>query len=161
VEYDKARNGRMEKLGIGENSETLIKGFLEACRAAGLKVTQQRIEIYRELLQSSDHPAAELLHKRLAERMPTISLDTVYRTLATLEQHGLVSRVQTVGSLARFEAVTIPHHHLICSKCNQVADFNWSAFESVELPALAEQWGRILSKNVVMYGICSRCLSNT
>lgn len=149
----------MEKLGNCENSDSLIKGFLEACRAAGLKVTQQRIEIYRELLQSSDHPSAELLHKRLAERMPTISLDTVYRTLATLEQHGLVSRVQTVGSLARFEAVTIPHHHLICSKCNKVADFQWTAFEAVDLPRPVERWGRIMSKNVVMYGICNSCLS--
>lgn len=149
----------MKKPGNGENSDTLIKGFLKACRAAGLKVTQQRIEIYRELMQSSDHPPAELLHKRLAERMPTISLDTVYRTLATLEQRGLVSRVQTVGSLARFEAVTGPHHHLICSKCNKVADFHWSAFEAVELPRPVEGWGRIMSKNVVMYGICNSCLS--
>ncbi|NVN92662.1 MAG: transcriptional repressor, partial [Desulfuromonadales bacterium] len=86
--------------------ESMINGFVQACRESGLKVTHQRIEIYRELLESHDHPSAELLHKRLSEKLPTISLDTVYRTLATLEQHGQVSRIQTAGSLARFEAVT-------------------------------------------------------
>ena len=143
-----------------DDIETMINNFAQACRESGLKVTHQRIEIYRELLRSNDHPSAELLYKRIAEKMPTISLDTVYRTMATLEQHGLVSRVQTAGSLARFEAVSTPHHHLICSRCKSVVDFQWSAFEAVEAPPPVEQWGRITSKNVVMYGICSNCLSN-
>ena len=138
--------------------DSALSSFVQTCRESGLKVTHQRIEIYRELLESLDHPSAELLHKRLSEKLPTISLDTVYRTLATLEQHGLVSRIQTAGSLARFEAVTTPHHHLICSNCNNVVDFHWSEFEAVDLPAPVGQWGRITSKNVVMYGICSDCL---
>jgi len=140
------------------DNDTLINSFVQVCRESGLKVTHQRIEIYRELMESHDHPSAELLHKRLAEKMPTISLDTVYRTLATLEQYGLVSRIQTAGSLARFEAVTTPHHHLICSKCNNIADFHWPILETFELPASVEQWGQIKSKNIVVYGICSNCL---
>ena len=141
-----------------DDRESMVSCFVQACREAGLKVTHQRIEIYRELMESHDHPSAELLHKRLADKMPTMSLDTVYRTLSTLEQNGLVSRIQTAGSLARFEAVTTPHHHLICSKCNNVVDFHWSEFEAVTLPSPVGQWGRITSKNVVMYGICSDCL---
>ena len=45
--------------------------FEQICKVAGLKVTQQRLEIYRELLESEDHPAAETLHKRLVKRLPT------------------------------------------------------------------------------------------
>jgi Fur family peroxide stress response transcriptional regulator len=141
-----------------DDAESMVSSFVRACRESGLKVTHQRLEIYRELLQCHDHPSAELLHKRLVEKMPTISLDTVYRTMATFEQHGLISRIQTAGSLARFEAVTTPHHHLICSRCNMVEDFHWSAFEKIELPAPIEAWGRVTSKNVVMYGVCSNCL---
>jgi len=147
----------MATVGNHDEIEAMINDFVQSCRASGLKVTHQRLEIYRALLMSHDHPSAELLHKRLVEKMPTISMDTVYRAMATFEQHGLVSRIQTAGSLARFEAVTTPHHHLICSRCNRVADFLWSAFDNVELPAPVEKWGQIVSKNVVMYGICNNC----
>lgn len=150
----------METPDIRHDCEEMIERFIQVCRDAGLKVTHQRIEIYRELLSSSDHPSAELLHKRLAEKMPTVSLDTVYRTMATLEQYGLVSRIQTAGSLARFEAVTTPHHHLICEKCNQVVDFQWPEFDSAALTPMVEQWGRVSSKNVVMCGICAKCLQS-
>ena len=79
-----------------------------ACRKAGLKLTHQRYKIYLELLNSTDHPAAEALHKRLLLKIPTMSLDTVYRTLSTFEQHGLISRVQTVESHARYRGQVAP-----------------------------------------------------
>lgn len=137
--------------------EQMMHQFTTACRAAGLKVTHQRMEIYRHLLMMADHPSAETLHKRLLPDLPTISLDTVYRTLTTLEEHGLVSRIQTAESQARFEAVHEPHHHLICSRCKKVMDFQWPAIDTLTPPAVAEQWGQINSKNIVIYGICKNC----
>lgn len=140
-----------------EQLEQMMEAFTTACRQAGLKVTHQRLEIYRQLLKTPDHPSAETLHKRLLPTLPSISLDTVYRTLATLEQHGLVSRIQTAESQARFEAVTGSHHHLICSQCKQVLDFQWPAIETLDLPETISHWGHVGSKNVVMYGTCNRC----
>ena len=90
--------------------------FEHACRVAGLRLTHQRLEIYRELALSGDHPSAETLHQRLRKKVPTISLDTVYRTLATFARHGLINKVETTESQAQFEATGIRHHHLICSK---------------------------------------------
>jgi Fur family peroxide stress response transcriptional regulator len=135
----------------------IMEQFVTACRSAGLKVTHQRTEIYRHLLEIADHPSAEILHKRLLPALPSISLDTVYRTLATLEQHGLVTRIQTAESQARFEAAHKPHHHLICSRCKQVMDFYWPAIDSVDLPELAGQWGEVESKTIVIYGVCKNC----
>lgn len=140
-----------------EQIARLMKHFTQACRAAGLKITHQRTEIYRQLLLVADHPSAETLHKRLLPMLPTISLDTVYRTLATLEQHGLVSRIQTAESQARFEAAHEPHHHLICSRCKRVLDFHWPAVDGIDLPPAAKQWGQVDSKTIVIYGICSNC----
>ena len=138
----------------------LMEKFTAACRAAGLKITHQRTEIYRHLLLMPDHPSAEMLHKRLLPTLPSISLDTVYRTLTTLEQHGLVSRIQSTESQARFEAVHEPHHHLICSRCKRVLDFHWPAVDGIELPPGLDQWGQIDSKTIVMYGICANCSKN-
>ena len=143
-----------------EQLEQIMEQFITACRSAGLKVTHQRTEIYRQLLAVADHPSAEILHKRMLAALPSISLDTVYRTLATLEQHGLVTRIQTAESQARFEVAHSPHHHLICSRCKEVMDFHWPAIDSVDLPPIADQWGQVESKTIVMSGVCKNCSTN-
>ena len=135
-----------------------ITAFEIACREAGLRLTHQRLEIYRELAMAADHPSAEVLHQRLRRKIPMISLDTVYRTLATFESHGLISKVDTVESQARFEAKGIRHHHLICRKCKQIMDFQWQQIDEATLPEEIKRWGRIDNKNVVVYGVCCSCL---
>lgn len=131
----------------------------EVCKNAGLRLTHQRLEIYRELVTACDHPSAETLHQRLRKRIPTLSLDTVYRTLATLAEQGLIKRVETLESQARFEATSRRHHHLICRKCGKIADFQWPDIDSAMLPQEISEWGRIDLKNVVIHGICQKCLS--
>ena len=133
--------------------------FEKICKAAGLKVTQQRLEIYRELLESHDHPSAETLHKRLASRLPTLSLDTVYRTLATFEQCKVVQRLETKESQARFEAMTTRHHHFLCTQCGKAVDFIWPDFDAIGLPAGLSSIGAIESTNVVIDGQCTGCLA--
>jgi len=147
----------MPETELSNSIQHMMTDFSAACRAAGLKLTHQRYKIYLELLQSSDHPAAEVLHKRLLLKMPSMSLDTVYRTLGTFEQHGLISRVQTVQSHARFEAKRQHHHHLICSGCNEIMDFQWEQFDQSKLPQEICAWGTITTKQVALYGVCSKC----
>lgn len=133
--------------------------FEQTCKIAGLKVTQQRLEIYRALVESSDHPSAETLYRRLQDRLPTLSLDTVYRTLATFEKHHLVHRLETKESQARFEALGARHHHFLCDQCGSVFDFYWPAFDTVALPPTLGRIGTIERKNVVLYGRCTACLT--
>jgi Fur family transcriptional regulator, peroxide stress response regulator len=135
-----------------------LAAFESACRKAGLRLTHQRLEVYRELAIADDHPTAEILYQRLRRNMPTISLDTVYRTLATFESHGLIGKVDTVESQARFEATGIRHHHIICRKCREIMDFQWRQIDDAALPDEISQWGRIDNRNVVVYGVCGSCL---
>jgi Fur family peroxide stress response transcriptional regulator len=127
-------------------------------RRSGLKITHQRLEIYRELSMATDHPTAEMLYRRLRDRLPTISLDTVYRNLITLENHGLVNKVGTTESLARFDAKKEKHHHLFCRKCGMITDFDLPLINEVSLPDEINDWGKIEKTNLVLYGICKRCL---
>ncbi len=131
--------------------------FENACRKADLKLTHQRLEVYRELAQAQDHPSAEMLYKRILKRLPTISLDTVYRTLATLEKHRLITRVQTVESQARFEAKMISHHHAVCIHCGTITDFIWDTFEEVQIPEELTGWGKVKKRNATLEGICKAC----
>jgi Fur family peroxide stress response transcriptional regulator len=135
----------------------LMTAFENACRQADLKVTHQRLEIYRELAQAEDHPSAEMLYKRILARLPTISLDTVYRTLATLEKHGLITRLQTAENQARFEAKMASHHHVVCRRCGAINDFNWPRFDETPLPTALATWGKISHRHAVFEGICQAC----
>ena len=126
-------------------------------RETGMKLTQQRLEVYSELAHASDHPTPETLHRRLLVKMPSLSLDTVYRTLSTLAQLGLVQRVETFQSQVRYETVQTPHHHLICRECQNISDFAWSAFDMARFPKATESWGIIERKSAVLTGICNDC----
>ncbi len=148
METGKYRSSLQEKLAR----------FEQACRKAGLKLTHQRLAVYRELAAATDHPSAEMLHCRLKSSLPTISLDTVYRTLTTLEQYGLVRKVETIESQARYEAEMHGHHHLICSRCKKIIDFHWPDFDEIPLPEGLGDFGRIRNRSVVLSGICRRCL---
>lgn len=134
-----------------------LSDFEGACRNAGLKFTHQRLEIYRELAASTDHPSAEVLHRRLVKKVPMLAMDTVYRTLRILSQHGLIHQIETIESQARFEVVFERHQHLICRQCRQVIDFQWPSIDEVSLPDELMHWGKIDSRNVVIYGICNNC----
>ena len=135
-----------------------LRHFDDACRRAGLRMTYQRQEIYRELVASDDHPSVETLHARLAKKMPMLALDTVYRALATFARHGLIQKVETVESQARFDAKYERHHHAICSRCHEIIDFHCPSVEEITLPGMLESWGKIDSRNLVIYGICTKCL---
>ncbi|HFQ91226.1 MAG TPA: transcriptional repressor [Desulfobulbus sp.] len=140
--------------------EARLADFEQACRDAGLKLTHQRLEIYRELIRSTDHPSAETLYRRLQRQMPTLSLDTVYRTLATFEERELIARVETVESQARFEVQLERHHHFICDRCHSIIDFVWETFDKgCARPSSLERLGRISSRNVIVRGVCNSCLA--
>lgn len=139
------------------NIDKKIKHFETACREAGLKITHQRLEIFRELAASKDHPSVETIYKRLAKKLPTISLDTVYRTLNTLEKQGVVSRVDTTESQARFEAEMSPHHHIICNNCGTITDFKSSGLDENVILDKVQDWGKVSRMNITLYGLCNDC----
>lgn len=144
-------------MGKKKTEEVLFQQFRDACLKAGIKLTHQRLEIYKELASTKEHPSAEALYKRLKKRMPTISLDTVYRNLSLLSDYGLVRRLETAESQARFDGDTSRHYHAVCSKCKGITDFNWEGFNKL-LPPNLSAWGKPKDVNVVVSGICSRCL---
>lgn len=142
-----------------EDLKEKLAYFERIFRSAGLRVTHQRMEIFRELAMATDHPSAETLHRRMKRTMPTLSVDTIYRALSAFEAHNLVTRVRTVENQARFEAQMQPHHHLICSKCKDIIDFQWEGFDDADLPEAISHWGEILGKSVTLHGVCRRCLA--
>ena len=93
-------------------------------RAAGQRVTGQRLLLIRLLDQSERHLDAEALYERARQEMPEINLSTVYRTLAVLKDAGLVEQRYFARDHGRefYEATgTVEHYHFTCLNCGRVS----------------------------------------
>lgn len=135
-----------------------IADFTAACRHAGLRLTPQRRTIFEEVARSADHPDAAAVCRAVRERMPDVSLDTVYRTLWRLVSLGLVGTLGGAHESARFDANVNPHHHFICTRCGLTRDFDSAELDQVRAPAAAAEFGRASRVQVEVRGLCHRCL---
>ncbi len=105
----------------------------EALREAGLRVTRQRAAIVQVLSEAEDHPDASEVHRRAREIDDTVSLATVYRTLATLEERGVIHRHVFDNATARFETTDAPHHdHIIDVDSGEVIEFSSPEIERLQ-----------------------------
>ncbi len=134
-----------------------IDMFRIVCKDHGIKVTPQRLEIFLEVIAANDHPSAEEIFRRVQKKLPTVSLDTVYRTLSTFDEQGLIAKVHFLDDKTRFDPNTQQHHHMICVKCGSIRDFAWPEIDAVSLPLEVEGWGKVSDRQVLVRGECSRC----
>jgi Fur family transcriptional regulator, peroxide stress response regulator len=137
--------------------ESRLSLFSRAMREAGLRLTHQRLEVAREIAGSDLHPNVEAVYCGVRERVPTISLDTVYRTLGALERLGLINEVDVIGGAARYDANLEHHHHFICTRCGLIRDLPGAAYEGLEVPETAANLGEVESINVQVRGVCTEC----
>ncbi len=103
--------------------DTIKEKVLHELSSRGLKITPQRIAVFEVLLNSNDHPTVEAIHKRVLSTIPGISVTTIYNTLDTFVQKGLVKRVKTDTDVMRYEPMSEPHHHLYSSASDRMQDY--------------------------------------
>lgn len=129
----------------------------EALRKAGVRLTHQRLEIFREVIGSGEHPDAETVFRGVRRRLPTVSLDTVYRTLWTLTDLGLLSTLGPRRERARFDANLEPHHHFICMRCRRARDFESAELDALRGPESVRAFGSVREIHVELRGLCAEC----
>lgn len=134
-----------------------VNSFISRCKKLGIKVTPQRIAIYKELAETDEHPSTEIIYKKILRYYPNISLTTVYRTLETFEKLGLVSVVNVLYNAARYDANLEPHHHLVCVVCKKVEDFYDDSLANLNIPDKALLEYKLLGYTIQINGICSNC----
>ena len=140
-----------------EELEPRINRFKEGLKKSGVKLTHQRLEIFRAVAKSGDHPDAETIYQGLRKRLPSLSLDTVYRTLWLLLDLGLIDTLGTPRARTRFDANPRAHHHFVCKKCGMARDFYHQEFDQIKIPEAVKSFGRAEKMQVEISGICLRC----
>ena len=140
-----------------QDIEQRMARFNEACRKSGAKLTHQRMEIFREVAQSLDHPDVETVYQGVRKRMPTVSLDTVYRTLGWLKELGLITTLGPPRERTRFDANLSRHHHFVCTQCGLTQDFYNDQFDNLIVPESVQSIGHAEMTQVEVKGICLKC----
>ena len=128
-----------------------------ASRRAGVKLTHQRLEIFREVARSVEHPDAEAVFRGVRRRMPTVSLDTVYRTLWLLNDLGLITTLGPRRESVRFDANLQQHHHYVCVRCGLTRDLESADLNALRVPEAVKGFGSVVATHVEVRGICERC----
>ena len=128
-----------------------------ALRAAGHRVTSQRLVLYRVLEELGRHARAEEIARVSSGRLPGLSLPTVYATLELFEDLGLVRRVDAGGPAALFDPRTEPHAHFACRQCGTVADLDAAVDASAAQVAARASGAEPDHVEVVLRGLCAAC----
>ena len=122
-----------------------------------IRLTPQRRVVYEVLLEKRDHPTATEVFLRVKQRMPSISLATVYNCLETLTHAGLVRQVNLDRAPSRYCPNLNEHAHFHCEDCGEISDVdlnpNGPAEAVIDLPA-----GFVVHKyDVALRGLCPKC----
>ena len=135
-----------------------LEEFRSRCREQGLAFTFQRQVIYEAIVDSREHPTPELIYERVRQRIPSISLGTVYKNVKTFLDSGVLREVTLHHGSLRLESNMTPHHHLVCSSCKAIFDIEESAVEPVQIPKTGLPAGFSVSQcRVEFVGVCRTC----
>jgi len=145
--------------GGGVVLEDKIEAFEVLCRRVGLKVTPQRVAVYKVLVASEAHPSAEAVWREVKKYIRNISLDTVNRTLLTLSKIDVAFTVEGSGGAKRFDGNLDDHQHFKCVKCEKIFDVYHEPFNNIEVPSELDGKFKVLRKTVYFEGYCENCRS--
>jgi Fur family transcriptional regulator, peroxide stress response regulator len=130
--------------------------FRAALQRRGVKATPQRALIFQEVAGLENHPDAVTIYKAVREKLPMVSLDTVYRNLWLLQDLGLI-RILGARDRVRFDGNMKAHHHFVCKACGLMCDFYSSAFDRLKIPSAVKSLGAGEIIQVEIKGICVAC----
>jgi Fur family peroxide stress response transcriptional regulator len=145
---------------LQQNKEDIMGLFRDRCKQHNLNMTPQRVAIYEELVRSKDHPSSEDIFERVKDVLPDISLDTVYRTLSSFAEIGVVHVVEGYGESKRYDPDISAHHHFRCRRCNSIIDFRDTSYDRLKVPKEFRKKFNVTNIKVILEGLCERCFKN-
>ncbi|GFM38101.1 Fur family transcriptional regulator [Desulfovibrio psychrotolerans] len=120
------------------------------------RMTKQRRVILEELRRVTTHPTADEVYDMVRQRLPRISLGTIYRNLDVLAESGEILKLESAGNQKRFDGNIMPHAHIRCTRCGRLGDV-------MNVPARIPAGGAeaegffITGARVEFEGVCNAC----
>ena len=133
-----------------------IKSLSQELKQKGHRFTRQRQIILEEVQKRESHPNATEIYEAVRQRIPNISLGTVYRGLGLLVGLGLIRRLEQEDS-SRFDFNLSEHYHLVCTNCKQIFDIDTSILEKLNTYGLEAAGFEINGLKLQLHGLCPSC----
>ncbi|TNF50913.1 transcriptional repressor [bacterium] len=121
------------------------------------RMTQQRKVILDELNRLKTHPTADELYTLVREKLPRISLGTVYRNLDVLAKAGMIRKLDMGGSQRRYDGIEDPHDHIRCLECGKVEDIHVQTVVDMERITGEISGYQIQGHRLEFVGLCPDC----
>lgn len=125
------------------------------------RMTRQRRLVLDELKRLKNHPSADYLFGVVRQKMPNISLGTVYRNLDVLVNTGLALRLDLAGGQCRYDGDISPHYHIRCVLCGDLDDLPVSAVAGIDNPRVLESNYAVMGWRMEFDGVCPACRNKT
>lgn len=131
--------------------------LLNELKEKNIRLSHQRLKVLEYLTDNINHPTADQIYTGLHNEVPTLSKTTVYNTLNTLTEAGLVKVITIEDNEARYDINIHNHGHFKCEKCKKIYDFSieFDKLETHELDGF-----QLNDKNIYFKGLCQQCLLN-
>ncbi|SFS17414.1 Fur family transcriptional regulator, peroxide stress response regulator [Granulicella pectinivorans] len=131
--------------------------FRALCEQQGIAVTHQREVLYEVMQSMHGHPSPEEIYAEVRQRIPTISLATVYKNIHLFVESGVLREVSLHHGTVRVEMASSDHHHVVCSRCKSITDI-----DEAELGLLPKHdrlpGGFLVERYAVdVIGLCAKC----
>ena len=133
--------------------------FRVLCHRHQLAATHQRRVIYDTVMSLPGHPSPELIYEKVREKIPSLSLATVYNNIRTFLRSGMLREVSLHHGSLRVEPNQRPHHHLVCIRCKSITDLDEDELGPVRLRRKLPRGFQVTRVAVDVLGICQECSS--
>lgn len=140
-----------------------VESAIDRIRERGQRVTTARRVVIEALVHDGGHPTADDLSATVAQKHPGVHRATVYRTLETLADMGIVAHVHFGQGAARYHLTNSDreraHLHALCQRCGRVVDLPGSLMDSVADRVRDELGFELKAAHHALSGVCRECVS--
>ncbi|MGT2910281.1 Fur family transcriptional regulator [Streptococcus cameli] len=139
----------------------LFQEVLDYFKQKGVRLTETRKAVIAYLIDSSDHPSAEMIYHNLLPLHPSLSLATVYNNLRLLLEAGFITELKRKNDpTTYYDFMGHDHLNIICEKCGDILDIDIERESLIEM-AEKQTGFHIHRETLTMYGTCPQCLSKS
>jgi len=147
---------------LGKSRPEKLEKLVASSREKGLKLTPQRMVIFRIISESNAHLTSDEVYQKARKEYPMLSAATVYRNMEQMVKAGLLSHLGRSGSAMKYDTNLEEHHHFICNRCGKVHDIY---LEKIKYKVDEKRSGllnaKIESPELYLRGICEDCLEKS
>lgn len=141
-----------------EGDEITLADMMRRCESVSLPLTGPRRAILEVMVAlDGTHPTADEVHVGARERSLEIGRATVYRTLETFVELGILTKASHTGTAVRYDAITARHHHLVCLRCNGIVDIADQRLDALPVPDTSKLGFEVRDVQVQLRGLCRSC----